>query len=102
MHRETGYKPGIVESLAGFAGVAGVQRQPERAARLFSASEALQAAISAPTWPAERAALERNLAVARAQLDESAWAKARQEGRGMSMEQAIEYALERTAPAGGV
>ncbi len=46
------------------------------------------------TWPAELAILERNLAAARAQLDEDAWMAAWEQGRGMTMEQAIAYALE--------
>ncbi len=97
LHRETGNKPGIIESLAGLAGVAGAQKQPERAARLFAASAALQADVSPPAWPAERLAYERNLATARAQLDEHAWSAAWQQGRGMTMDQAVSYALDKTA-----
>jgi predicted ATPase len=99
LHRESLNEAGIIESLAGFAGVAAAQRQPERAARLFGASDALHVAISAPTWPAERMAYERNLAIARAQMDEGAWSAAWEEGRGMSMEEATDYAVQRsTAP----
>ncbi|MFL5734319.1 MAG: hypothetical protein ACJ78Q_14120, partial [Chloroflexia bacterium] len=74
----------------------GPAAQPEkalRAARLFGVSDALRAASGAPMWPAERADYERNVAIARAQLDKQTWEKAWQEGQAMSMEQAIEYAL---------
>ena len=37
---------------------------------------------------------EGRLAVARSRLDDAAWSAAWEEGRGMSSEQAIEYALE--------
>jgi predicted ATPase/class 3 adenylate cyclase len=94
LHRENGNKPGIIESLAGLAGVEGARKHPERAVRLFSASEALRVALSATTWPAERAAYERNLAAARAQLDEDAWLEAWEQGSQMDIEQAISYALE--------
>jgi hypothetical protein len=68
--------------------------QPERGVRLFGASEALRISVSGPTWSAERAAFESNLAAARAMLDQSAWEAAWEQGKSMSMEQAIEYALE--------
>jgi predicted ATPase len=94
LHRGTGNRPGIIESLAGFAGVAGVRGRPRRAARLFGASDALMSAISAPMWPAERLAYERNMAAARAQLDEDDWLEAWEQGRNMNMEQAVSYALD--------
>jgi predicted ATPase/class 3 adenylate cyclase len=87
---------GVVECLAGLAGVAGAEHQPERAARLFGAAEALREALNAPLWPAERADSERNKATARAQLSEEEFEKAWAEGQAMNMEQAIEYALEQT------
>jgi hypothetical protein len=67
--------------------------QPERATRLFSASQALRESISAPLPPFISAIQQRTVASARDQTDKSEFAKAWAEGRAMSMEQAIEYAL---------
>jgi len=113
LHRELGNNLGVAESLAGFAGVEAGEsqvaavliekgegeqsRKALRAARLFGASDVLRGATDAPFWPAERADYNRNVAIAHAQVDEAAWEKARQEGRAMSMEQAIEYALEHSS-----
>jgi predicted ATPase len=110
LHRELGNNLGIAESLAGFAGVEAVEsqvaagsveegemgqsRKALRAARLFGAYDALRGATDAPLWPAERADYSRNVAIVRAQVDEAAWERAWQEGQAMSMEQAIEYALQ--------
>jgi hypothetical protein len=48
----------------------------------------------------DRALFERNMAAAYAQLGEEKFGKAWTEGRAMSMEQAVDYALEHIA--GGV
>ncbi len=46
--------------------------------------------------PAHQIEAERNLAVARAQLDAAAWDAAWAEGKAMTLEQAIAYALKHT------
>ena len=92
--RELGDKRGIAASLASVAGVAGARGQAERAARLLGAAEALLDAISGRLPPTDRAEFERNTAVARAQLDEAEYAAAWAEGRAMSLEQALVYALD--------
>jgi len=74
--------------------VAGGERQAERAAQLFGASEALLDAIGASLWPSNRADYERNLSVARASLSSEAFDAARAKGRAMSLEQAYTYAME--------
>jgi hypothetical protein len=43
---------------------------------------------------AERQIYDHHLSATRTQLDEATWQGAWEEGRAMSMEQAIEYALE--------
>ncbi len=92
--RELGKRGGIAAGLEGLAAVAGVQSQPERAARLFGAATALREAIGGTLSPGERPAYERNVATVRGQLDETAFAAAWAEGRVMTVEQAITYALE--------
>lgn len=85
---------GIIECISGLASVAGFRGQGERAARLFGAANALHEATGGPVWPAERIEMERQIAAARAKTDQATWDKAWAEGRQMSLEQAIGYALE--------
>ncbi len=93
--RDLGDKIGIAYNLQGMAGVAALHAQPERVARLWGAAEALREVIGAPRQSEDEQAVAR----ARAQLDEAAWQAAWAEGRAMSLEQAIAYALE-MAPRG--
>jgi hypothetical protein len=60
----------------------------------LGASEAILEAISASLDADDRALYEQGLEAARALLGEAGFARARQEGRAMSLEQAIAYALE--------
>jgi non-specific serine/threonine protein kinase len=86
---------GVVDCLLGLAGAAVSAGQPERAARLFGATEAVREAIyvgSVLSYP-DRVEYDRYVAAVRAQLDEAAFAAAWAEGRELTLEQAIEYAL---------
>lgn len=84
---------GIAECLEGLAHVALMRRQPDRAARLFGAAEALREAISAPRWPIDRAEYERGVANVRASLGEEAFAAAWAGGQSLAIEEAVELAL---------
>jgi predicted ATPase/transcriptional regulator with XRE-family HTH domain len=90
---EIGSKRGIAEGLEGLAWLVGTTGQPERAARLFGAAEALRELASLPLPAFARAADECSVSTVRVQMDEEAFTKAWAEGRAMSMEQAVEYAL---------
>ncbi len=79
--------------LEGLACGAGAEGDAHRGARLFGATEALREAIGFPLEPALRRLEEPYLVGARSQLDESAWTEAWEEGRRMSVEAALEYAL---------
>jgi len=79
--------------LEGLACDAGAKGETERAAKLFGAAQALREATGFPLEPAMRALAEPYLVRARSQLEESAWTETWEEGRAMSMEKAIEYAL---------
>jgi hypothetical protein len=81
VQKEQGNKQGIAECLAGLAAVA---RSPERAVRLFAATEALLDAVGVPLSPADRADWDRDLAAARAQLDGVTFASTWAEGRAMA------------------
>jgi tetratricopeptide (TPR) repeat protein len=80
--------------LEGLAGVAVARGHPVRAGRLFGAAAALRDSADFPLSPVMRADYERDLAAARAQLDEATFAVAWAAGRGLLLEQAIAYALE--------
>ena len=92
--RELGNKLGIAQNLEGLAAVAVAQAQSERAARLFGAAEGLREVIGAPLPSADRAEHDRSVAAVRTALGEEAFAAAWAEGRAISLEQAVEYALE--------
>ncbi|HLO14763.1 MAG TPA: tetratricopeptide repeat protein [Anaerolineales bacterium] len=96
LYRELGDKKNIAESLPGLAAVAQADGRSQLATKLLGAVEALLEHIDARLDPIERADFDRTLAAARAQLDEAAFAKAREEGRAMTLEQAIEFALKET------
>ncbi len=82
------------EGLEGLAGVAGALRRPDRAARLFGAAQAFRTSLGTPLAPVARPVYERNLARARAQLDEPIWAAAWAEGQALSLDQVVAYALD--------
>ncbi|MDQ4076121.1 MAG: tetratricopeptide repeat protein, partial [Chloroflexota bacterium] len=94
LHQEQGNKVGMVECLVGFGGVARTQGQPQRAARLFAAAEAAREAIGATMWPATRLDYERHVAAVHAALSQDKLMAAWVEGRMMTLEQALAYALE--------
>ena len=94
---EVGNEINVTHCLEGLAGVAGAQGRIVRAARLWGTAEALleQTGVGAYPYTPDRSLYQSQVSAARSQLDEAAWAKAWAEGRAMSREQAVEYALER-------
>lgn len=88
-----GHKAGIAYCFAGLARVAGSQNQFERAARLLGATDALLSGIGAHLDEADRPEYERAVDLARAGLGEAAFEVARDEGRMLRLEGAVEYAL---------
>ncbi|HWQ12101.1 MAG TPA: tetratricopeptide repeat protein, partial [Roseiflexaceae bacterium] len=93
LFQERGSKRGIVECIAGVAGVVSAQGQVERAARLLGAAAAHFEAIGAAMWPADRIEYERTVAAVRAVLGEAAFAAAWGVGRALTLEQAIAEAF---------
>ncbi|MBA2450600.1 MAG: tetratricopeptide repeat protein [Chloroflexi bacterium] len=99
LFRELGDTPGMAECLAGLAGVAAAEGRLERAAQLFGAAEGVLDAAGARMSATNRADYARNLATARALLDEEGFAATWAEGRAMPLEQAVTYALDERKPA---
>ncbi len=88
---------GIALCIAGLASTAGVRGQGVRAIRLFGATATLRHRIGGDWWPADRAAFDHHLAAVRDRLDAAAFTQAWHEGRAMTMEQAVAYALPEMA-----
>ena len=72
--------------------------RPTDAAQLFGAAEALRELIGKPLTRAQQANHDRDVATVQQRLDPEAFAAAWAAGRAMTLEQAIAYALERSAP----
>ena len=90
--REIGYPSGIARGMEAFARSAARRGQAARALRLAGAAAAIRKAVGTPLFPAEEITLARDLDPARQTLGAAA-ADAEAEGRRMSVEDAIEYAL---------
>jgi predicted ATPase/class 3 adenylate cyclase len=88
-----GHRSAVAHQLESFAFAARAQAEFERAARLLGAAASLREQINIPMGPQERVEYDRELAGLRANLDEKAFAALWTEGRAMSMEAAIDYAL---------
>jgi ATP/maltotriose-dependent transcriptional regulator MalT len=101
--RQMGDQANLSYFLEGLAVVAGARGKALRAARMLGAAQGSMEAAGAPVYNyymPDRALYERSLAVARAILGEEAFAAAWAEGRVMTPERAVEYALERDVPPG--
>ncbi len=92
LFRELGEKLGVAQCLERLGGIA-ASAAPQRAARLLGAAEALREAIGVPLPTYDRADYDRAAEGARAAVTEPVFATAWAEGRAMTLEQAIEYAL---------
>ena len=91
--RRLGNRLGLAFCLEGLAATAGETGQPLRAARLLGAAEGLREAIHAPLTGTNSAYYERIVALGRGKSDPGAFAAAWAEGRAMTDEQAISFAL---------
>jgi tetratricopeptide (TPR) repeat protein len=95
--RELGDKLIASESLEGLACAAGGKGDAERAARLFGAAEALREAIGYLQTPRESTLRKPFLEAARAFIEDEAWQEAWREGRKMTFDESVSYALEEDA-----
>ena len=84
--------------LEGLACLAASWGQPDRAARLFGAAEALREALDIRMSPVDRAECEAPQQAARAALAEDDFASAWAAGRAMTLEQALADAVEEAPP----
>jgi hypothetical protein len=93
---EVGDMTQVAYCLEGLAAIAASDNRLVGAARLWGAAEALLETIeiTARPYAPDRSLYQEQVAAARARLDEQTWVEAWAEGRAMSFEQAVAYALE--------
>jgi predicted ATPase len=93
---EVGDGTNVSYYLEGLASIAASEDDLERAARLWGAAGAILEKIEVIAYPhaADRSFNDRQRAAARAKLDEEKWEEAWAEGRAMTTEEAVRYALQ--------
>ena len=91
---EMGIERIVGADLYDLARVAAARKQPERAARLWGAAEALWESIGAVMTPRAHQEHASFLESLRAQIDPATWSACWAEGRAMTAKQAVAYALE--------
>ncbi len=94
LKRNLGARRQIAITLADFASIAALEGRGVRAARLVGAALALRELIGTPQPVPERMDMEHCIAHAQAHLGAERWSTELLAGRALSIEQAIEYALE--------
>jgi non-specific serine/threonine protein kinase len=96
---ELGNESDVVHCLEGLASIAGAEGSIVRAVRLWGAAEALleEIEVGVHTYVPDHSIQQSQVAAAHARLDEEAFEAAWAEGRMMTSEQAIQYALEQEA-----
>jgi predicted ATPase/transcriptional regulator with XRE-family HTH domain len=94
MASRSGLVDTVAVSLAALGGVAMAQGHPGRATRLFGSAAALREASHGLIGPIDQLNYQQNLAAAQRQLDQAAFARAWEQGSGMSLEQAVAYACD--------
>ncbi|MFN8472373.1 MAG: helix-turn-helix domain-containing protein [Anaerolineae bacterium] len=94
VRRELGDEAGLPASLEALAAVAAAAGQATRAARLFGAAESARATVGSRALDSEIPEYRHNVAVTRAQMAEDDFETTWAEGRAMTLEQAVAYALE--------
>ena len=98
INRERRNSVGLAACLAACAALAVARGQPERAARLYgSAAARLVGNVGGRhRYPHDQAEQERYINILRAQLDEATFNAAWEAGRTLTLDQAIDLALEET------
>jgi non-specific serine/threonine protein kinase len=98
LRREMGNPRGTLECLRGFSQIATIKQHYARAARLLGCADALPEMLDARG----RRAFDQDADALRARMGEPGFDSARAEGRALTLEQAIEYALENAADLPGL
>ena len=94
--RDWAGEPDVVLGIGGFAGVAAASGQPERAARLLGVVDTMLPVVGYVLEPPDRADYDRIVSETRAQLDDARFQYAWAAGQQLSLEDAMQYALDDT------
>ena len=90
---QTGDRGGIAWCLEKLAEAGNLQSRLRPAAIIFGAASALRASVGSAMDAADRPAYERTISKIRTKLGEAAFAAAWEEGRALTVEVAVDYAL---------
>jgi hypothetical protein len=93
VRQEIGDKGGSAWCLERLAEIALAQKQAAKAVRIFGAAAALRESIGSVIDPVDRSEYEDRLDSLRAELGDEEFTTAWEGGRALSLEQAVEYAL---------
>jgi predicted ATPase/class 3 adenylate cyclase len=91
-----GHRAAVAHQLECLAFIAKAIEQPDKAARLLGAAEALRQKIEIDMTPPEREEYEKEIAELKANIEKEEFASLWAEGRSMTMDEAIELALNET------
>jgi non-specific serine/threonine protein kinase len=97
LNMELGHKQAVAACVSGLACITLARGDAQTAAQLFAAVERQLDRIGVSLLPSDTVEFEQNVALAREELGESAFAAAWAEGRTMTIDQAINLALKQTA-----
>ena len=86
---------GLVYAIEGLASLHLNQDQPERAAQLFAWADTMRDKIGDHRPPVEQASVERDLVVIHSNLNDSDFARLSSQGQAMTIEEAVNLALEK-------
>jgi tetratricopeptide (TPR) repeat protein len=91
--QKIGHRAAVAHQLECFAFLAKAHEEPERALRLLGAAEFLRERINIHMQPLERKEYERHVAELRAMIAEDEFRTLWADGRSMSMDEAVAFAL---------
>ncbi|HEX8680787.1 MAG TPA: tetratricopeptide repeat protein [Ardenticatenaceae bacterium] len=100
LRRDIGDRAGTAASIEQMAALALSEGNSERAAHLWGAAEMLRSVLKVPLPASQRPRYEGDVAAARERLGDSLFRAMWNEGRAMSLEQTIAYALEASSLSG--
>ena len=95
LDEETGHQLGVTACVAGLAGVIAGEGETIRALELFGAVDSSLNAIESSLFSPDEIEYTRNSAAVRAQLDEATRSAAWARGQAMTLDQAVDYAVEK-------
>ena len=94
--QDQGYRPALAHELECFGFIALTEDQPERAASLLGAAEALRESCHSPMTDDEKVEYDRRVAQLRGKLEQAQFQSAWEQGRSLTIEQAVSLATTET------